>query len=769
MTNNSNSKNRSYIPILLILFFLLIAGFTVIYFLYLKKPHLVYIELPHPLPLSQGDSRQLTAIGIYSDKSKKDIAAIVTWRSSNSEVADVDNSGFIKSASPGKTVITATNFETGLSAETTIKVLEAGLLSISISPDTGNISPGSTIQFKATGTYANGQTKNITDTVIWESSDQNITAFQEGSPTGTALTKISGITTISATDQKIGKIGKTLLTVSEAKLIALEIISESTTIPLGKSLQLTAEGTFSDNSKRDISSDVSWVVKKKSTAEMKLTDEGNALLVSKTAGSTSISAEVPGTGIKDDITITIIKARMVSIKIIRKKSSIPLGSSLQLMAKCKYSDGATHILQKSVDWFSSNPKVVRFSDSPDKKGLAVSMSAGSAVITVKDPEAGIKDTTRLMVQGQNLISISLSPQNPSIPLGKTLQLRATGKYSDGSTKNLTNVLKWSAKNPFVIATGNIEGCKGEITGFSKGSTIIEATDPKSGVSGKTLLTVTPSELLSISITPTSPIIPLGETVQLSATGSFSDGSKENITNRLNWTTENNQIAIAHNKKNLKGKVKGVTEGETIITARDPATSASGKAGITVTSATLVSISVKPPETKIPIGRNSKIVAIGSYTDNSTNDISHLVEWSCSNTSIATIGNSDGKKGTLTTLSTGSLVVIASYPNTGIKGKADLIIIDSELESLLVTPENQTLYIGKMKQLSATGVYSNGSKKTITEFVEWSSSDPTLSSVRNTTGRKGLANSHAVGKVTITATDPKTGIKGSTKLTTKVKW
>ena len=59
-----NSKNRSYVPLLLILLFLLMAGSAAFYFLYLKKPHLVYIELPHPLPLSQGDSRQLTAVGI---------------------------------------------------------------------------------------------------------------------------------------------------------------------------------------------------------------------------------------------------------------------------------------------------------------------------------------------------------------------------------------------------------------------------------------------------------------------------------------------------------------------------------------------------------------------------------------------------------------------------------------------------------------------------------------------------------------------------------
>jgi trimeric autotransporter adhesin len=37
-----------------------------------------------------------------------------------------------------------------------------------------------------------------------------------------------------------------------------------------------------------------------------------------------------------------------------------------------------------------------------------------------------------------LTSISVTPVNPSVAIGLTLQFTATGNYSDGSTQNLTN-------------------------------------------------------------------------------------------------------------------------------------------------------------------------------------------------------------------------------------------------------------------------------------------------------------------------------------------
>lgn len=41
-----------------------------------------------------------------------------------------------------------------------------------------------------------------------------------------------------------------------------------------------------------------------------------------------------------------------------------------------------------------------------------------------------------------LVSISVTPAAPSIVVGKTQQFKATGTYSDGTTKDLTSTANW---------------------------------------------------------------------------------------------------------------------------------------------------------------------------------------------------------------------------------------------------------------------------------------------------------------------------------------
>ncbi|MGR5113129.1 Ig-like domain-containing protein, partial [Vibrio jasicida] len=65
---------------------------------------------------------------------------------------------------------------------------------------------------------------------------------------------------------------------------------------------------------------------------------------------------------------------------------------------------------------------------------------------------------------------------------------------------------------------------------------------------------------------------------------------------------------------------------------------SNDATLTVTSAELVSIQVTPADKSIPKGTNQKYIATGTYTDNSTKDISTNVSWTSSDTDIATIVN-----------------------------------------------------------------------------------------------------------------------------------
>src|SRR5687768_9166708 len=50
-----------------------------------------------------------------------------------------------------------------------------------------------------------------------------------------------------------------------------------------------------------------------------------------------------------------------------------------------------------------------------------------------------------------LQSIAVTPSNPSLKLGATQQLTATGTYSDGTTRDLTASVTWNSATPGVVA------------------------------------------------------------------------------------------------------------------------------------------------------------------------------------------------------------------------------------------------------------------------------------------------------------------------------
>src|SRR5215472_1547751 len=105
--------------------------------------------------------------------------------------------------------------------------------------------------------------------------------------------------------------------------------------------------------------------------------------------------------------------------------------------------------------------------------------------------------------GGILHSIQITPSGPAVPLGLNQQFTATGKYRDGSTKDITASAAWASSNSGVATiTGS-----GFASSRATGSATIRAT--LSGVSGSSTLTVTQAILVSIAITPANPALVLG--------------------------------------------------------------------------------------------------------------------------------------------------------------------------------------------------------------------------------------------------------------------
>src|SRR5207302_7358549 len=104
-----------------------------------------------------------------------------------------------------------------------------------------------------------------------------------------------------------------------------------------------------------------------------------------------------------------------------------------------------------------------------------------------------------------LVSIAISPQNPSIALGLKQQFTATGTYTDNSMQDVTTTVVWSSSLTSVAVISSSTGTQGLATSAGTGTTTITATS--GSISSSTTLTVTGAALASIAVTPANPSIP----------------------------------------------------------------------------------------------------------------------------------------------------------------------------------------------------------------------------------------------------------------------
>jgi len=175
-------------------------------------------------------------------------------------------------------------------------------------------------------------------------------------------------------------------------------------------------------------------------------------------------------------------------------------------------------------------------------------------------------------------------------------------------------------------------------------------------------------------------------------------------------------------------------------------SCSGGGGGSSSSATTLSSIAVTPENPSVIGvATQQFTATGTYSDNSTKDITTSVTWSSSNTTVATIGASTGLA---TSAAAGTTTIKAT--SGSVSGSTTLTVTAPTLNSIDVSPATQSINLGGMQQFTATGSYADSTTKNITASVTWSSDNTAVATISNVTGSKGLAASLAAGTANITA-------------------
>jgi len=610
------------------------------------------------------------------------------------------------------------------------------LTSIKINPATASIAPGTTQAFSATGSYSDGSTKDITTQVQWACPGTNSATVSNTAPTqGLVLASQPGGVVVTASLSGIAE--NAVLTVSNVSVSTFTINpSTPPTLGWGNPLQFTATATFSDKSEQDVTNVASWSM----FPGFITSNTGLAigqLFFGETSGSSMVNAIF---GFQSaTATVNVDFSNLVSIAVSPGNASMANGTKLQMSAVGTFMDGSTRDVSSLVFWSSSNGGAANFI-SPTA-GLITASGAGQS--TISATLGTITGSTTLNVTPATLVTILVFPGNVTIAPSTKLSLRAYGVFSDSTVQDVTGQMIWSSLNPIAASVNN----EGTLSGLTQGAATINVSAPSAlgSIQGTTQVNVTSATLDSVALTPANSFIAPGANLSFAVTGTFSDGTTQDLTNGS--VLSSNVTSVATVKS---GVATGQGLGQATITAN--VGGVKGTTPLSVASAKQIAITTASTSAQIAQDTSVQLAVQGSISGGTAQDVSTIVNWTSSSPSVATVG---WQTGIVTALTLGQTTITATLGST--TATVQVTVTNATMTSIAVLPSDASIALGTSQQFTAQGTFSDGSTEMLVG-ANWSSSIPGIAVVDDL----GAAHSTAPGATKIAATV--NGVSGSTNLT-----
>jgi len=323
--------------------------------------------------------------------------------------------------------------------------------------------------------------------------------------------------------------------------------------------------------------------------------------------------------------------------------------------------------------------------------------------------------------------LEVTPARASIPATVQRQFQATLVRRHERPRTLSDDVAWTVSDG-TVATIDAAGL---LTARAPGCATVTAT--YEGLTATATVTVTTATLVSLAVTPPERRIHVGSHAHFRATGTFSDGRTFPLGGGVAWTSSDTAVATVGSR----GRAEGVAPGIAAITATDTATGLTGKAFLTVGSASLASLTVTPAAPSVPTGLAQSFTATGTFTDKSTEDLTDAATWSSASPGVATISNASGSEGVATAAGAGTTTITARVGHATATATLTVTAASAPvLTAIAVTPGTASIPNGTTRAFVATGTYSDHTTHDVTGAVTWTSSSPAASRSRRCPGMCG---------------------------------
>jgi uncharacterized protein YjdB len=300
---------------------------------------------------------------------------LVTWVSSDSEVAYVDNSGLLIAEKPGEVTVTA-YASSGVSASVQVMVKGAEL---SISPDPVSMKKGNTEKLTA-AILPSGLLLETT----WRSADPEIATVSED---GTVTAVENGMTTVTAALES-GVEASVMVSVVEVPIKGVKVNPEKLKMTVGGQRELQTRVTPDDASIKTLF----W----SSSEETVATVDENGTVTALSPGKTVINVQAHN-GKKARCLLEVEPIKLKNIRLSETSVSLMLDGAgedtIQLTAETDPASAGAN----AVAWASNNEKVA----TVDENGLVTAVGTGEAIIRAKSGK--VKADCKITVTGNEAI------------------------------------------------------------------------------------------------------------------------------------------------------------------------------------------------------------------------------------------------------------------------------------------------------------------------------------------------------------------------------
>lgn len=252
--------------------------------------------------------------------------------------------------------------------------------------------------------------------------------------------------------------------------------------------------------------------------------------------------------------------------------------------------------------------------------------------------------------------LRVTPGQDSLAAGLALQLRAEAYFNDRSSQDVTGAAQWRSDAP-EVATVN-EG--GRVETHRAGQATIQAR--LGDHQGTCHIVVTEAVPVGLRLDPQQTSLPRGTSATLQAFLELSDGSSRQVT-AVVWQSLAPAIASVDN-----GEVRGLEVGGAAVTAQYGDFIA--QAMVTVTSAQLVSVAIRPQLESLALDSQQVFTLEGTFTDQSLQTLGQ-VNWTGDPDTVVSLMND----GTATARSLGTARITAEHVPSGMSAWLDVSVVE----------------------------------------------------------------------------------------------